>query len=1428
MDTLTDIPFVGRDQELDQLQTRWSAVVQGIPAIVMIAGEAGIGKSRLACEFGDGLPLFIESRIPEQHSNPYVPITFIIGNLIGDTPVDKALEQRGINPDIFAPALSALIADSALNYQRDLSQHLLFEAINRLLQSVEMPTCLFIDDLHWADDIIFDLLHYLLTHLTSCPVLILCAYRSEESRQGRNGMAHPLRHFDTIPSDTITHLTLHCLNEQTVGDLAQSYDLIDVDLYKDTEGLPLFVAEYIKAHHQSDFNPSTSLPSQAQRIISHRLDRLTFEDRCILRCAALFGESIDPELIISVLGQSKAQVLTALERVREIHQLVAEDSHVYRLTHAKFRDQLKAELSANLKQAYYHAAAEYIEKSEGDIFILAFYYEQAQVWDRAAFYTAKTALRYRYQSAFGEAESYAQKSLEFLEATENPPVDKVIEVCIASGLSFVDADRARLCFERALQLSKDSLQRADLHYWLANAHSARTEMSQRIKHLEAARREIGSHTDSVQMARFLRMQTHGDDHRLALSGYLPALDLYERHAPNDPEIYEVYENTLVALSKLGDEQFDNYVSRFRRWIAKQADTILDLQFKISLASIYGELGRLHHQKIELEQALNFIQTLRQNDLQSKIHLKLATANARLGNKDQFEIHLNAYANLQQQLGSPLNCFGYLYWSLLAWFCDGPDYLLEFVDKALQVEHETATQHWDAITPYISYLGHIESALFKAGRQNEFAEYCKHFQQREIERDAYIHAEWWGEFTTVDDRWDDVDIAGFQDSVWFWNDPYEVCDYQTKKDSLSIAVNDILGFNKLTAPVLSVPIEGDFRIEVEVHSTQESQQSCAERIEDMRSDTFDRNQPMLGAGALIIYNDAKEAVRLIAHVECPGDIIFQTRHDDQTWLEGRALIPSGPVILRLERHDDLFKAFCRSKDGDWLSCGKTSLPLGWKISVGVSAEIPVDFYAFTQTAEARFKDFQIYRPRVSLEDYTLLENTMLRELHAVLKVDGTPDETRQRLLEAIGTSVNADRGALWKSDSTGWVEQARWPRSGELLPQPGLSDDGLTVVDGSQIHLSISNEVAVLVRQRPFHHHELEVLESTASIAGAILENLNFLRESKQRQIRQLVATVPPSSPFPNIIGQSQAMLKVFNDVQRAAQGVAPVLIQGESGSGKELIARAIHDSGPRTNKMFVAQNCAAIPDNLLESELFGYSKGGFTGAVSDKPGLLEVADGGTIFLDEIADASPIVQAKLLRAVEEGEIRRVGDTKNRKIDVRIISATSRNMVEQVERGKLREDLYYRLHVVRIALPPLRERRDDIPMLAETFLKKLSDKNKKQISGFTQGAMAALCNYPWPGNVRELQNEVERCVTMSAPGQAIDTEDLSSLVREISQEKQQVISNGGSLPRLIKHIETTVISQALERCGGNAKKAAQELGLSRSGLYKKMNRYGLDRS
>jgi two-component system response regulator AtoC len=315
-----------------------------------------------------------------------------------------------------------------------------------------------------------------------------------------------------------------------------------------------------------------------------------------------------------------------------------------------------------------------------------------------------------------------------------------------------------------------------------------------------------------------------------------------------------------------------------------------------------------------------------------------------------------------------------------------------------------------------------------------------------------------------------------------------------------------------------------------------------------------------------------------------------------------------------------------------------------------------------------------------------------------------------------------------------------------------------------------------------------------------------------------------------IVGSSEPMLKIYDTIKKVAPTSTSVLITGETGTGKELIACAIHRNSPRRNNPFVKINCAAIAENLIESELFGYERGAFTGAVSTKPGRFELADKGTLFLDEVGDIPRDMQVKLLRVIQDHEFERVGGLRTIKVDVRLIAATNRNLLQDVKEGRFREDLYYRLNVFPTHLPPLRERREDVLSLTDYFIEKFNKKLERSVRNIDSRVKELLIHYDWPGNIRELENFMERIVLM-AGGDTITLEDIppewksAAEALSLSQPAGQKKSLKSFVKSYMEEVEKQTITECLEKCSGNVTKAAQRLGLSRKGLQLKMIKYSL---
>jgi transcriptional regulator with GAF, ATPase, and Fis domain len=439
-----------------------------------------------------------------------------------------------------------------------------------------------------------------------------------------------------------------------------------------------------------------------------------------------------------------------------------------------------------------------------------------------------------------------------------------------------------------------------------------------------------------------------------------------------------------------------------------------------------------------------------------------------------------------------------------------------------------------------------------------------------------------------------------------------------------------------------------------------------------------------------------------------------------------------------------------------------------------------------------------KPKVPDEPVTIPRSILrrvTRERAAVLIADAPSEAMSSESL--LGASIHSTMGVpLWKGEEMLGVLQVDSRGAPAMF---GTTDVDLLGVLAANASLAIANSRLI----------------SRLSASQQNLKKENTFLRTRERG----------NSHDVKIVGQSRAMSELFRQLDKVVDTKVSVLVQGETGTGKELIASALHQRSKRKDRLFVAQNCAAFPENLLESELFGHKRGAFTGATDDKKGLFEVADGGTLFLDEIGEMPLSLQAKLLRALQEGEIRPLGGAGVRRVDVRIVAATNRELEVEVKAGRFREDLYYRLKVFPIRVPPLRERRDDVPVLARHFLERYSREFGKPVAGFSDDALSLLSAYDWPGNVRELENEVQRLVIQVEPGETIGAEILSPRVRQVEGILTQANNARGTLREMVDQVERHILVDALRDHGNNKTAAAKSLGITREGLHKKLKQLGI---
>jgi Nif-specific regulatory protein len=554
------------------------------------------------------------------------------------------------------------------------------------------------------------------------------------------------------------------------------------------------------------------------------------------------------------------------------------------------------------------------------------------------------------------------------------------------------------------------------------------------------------------------------------------------------------------------------------------------------------------------------------------------------------------------------------------------------------------------------------------------------------------------------------------------------------------------------------------------------------------------------GDLLLLGDLVDPVRLrIEHLTPPGP----TRQTSETIIAKRSVAsPTELAAVRTEDPTSLGAIFRLVKD---LNSHLEVQEIYTRVADYLLAVLPASTHVSVMSSEQEGFELEFVRARPGLD----------------------PDDTPRS--RSILRQVVERREAILFQDLEGTFKASESIASARLrsaVCAPLLHD--VQVIGLLQV-AAVGSTVA-------FAQKALDLVALLAYQVGAILENARLFRQLKEMQERLRVENVylrqkVDGAVERRIVGDSAPIQRVYKEIDLVANTETTVLILGETGTGKELVARSIHERSGRRDALFAAVNCGALAPTLLESELFGHVKGSFTGAVKDKKGLFEIADSGTLFLDEIGEIAPALQVKLLRALQEGEVQPVGATKPKKVSVRVIAATNRDLSKEVEKGTFRQDLFYRINVFPIQLPPLRERKDDIAPLCHHFLILYSSRLGKRITGFTQEATTRLKFYPWPGNVRELQNEIERGVVLAPDGGPIGIEELSEKLHQEEEIEMTEITGetehgaGNTLKEILAHYEEQVIRRALEENGWNRARTAKLLGISRQAFMTKLSKMNI---
>lgn len=408
-------------------------------------------------------------------------------------------------------------------------------------------------------------------------------------------------------------------------------------------------------------------------------------------------------------------------------------------------------------------------------------------------------------------------------------------------------------------------------------------------------------------------------------------------------------------------------------------------------------------------------------------------------------------------------------------------------------------------------------------------------------------------------------------------------------------------------------------------------------------------------------------------------------------------------------------------------------------------------------------------------------------------------------------------------------------AGSVFAYPFLTDHATAEEVNSLIKNMVeagatkSDAEAAVKHLKKISENEKEYLQELLELVSEEIVTFHEEIAKREERILELNSELGSKYRYHNMIGKSKKMQVIYRLLEKVSNSDSTVLIQGENGTGKELVAKAVHYNSPRKDNVFLAQNCSAFNDNLLDSELFGHVKGAFTGAIKDKKGLFEMANGGTLFLDEIGDTSLTMQVKLLRILQEGTFLPVGATAPKKVNVRLLAATNRDLKDMMSKGLFREDLYYRINVINVNLPPLRDRKEDIPVLVDHFLEQRCAEMGVPTKILSKKCLEKFLDYAWPGNIRELENEIERLVVLVGEEKTIVPELLSSRIGEfgVQESPGRGVKTSGTLKEALEELELIMIKEGLKRCNFNKSKLAKELGISRAGLIMKVEKYELDK-
>jgi Nif-specific regulatory protein len=1436
-------PLIAREKELIQFQNLIKRAKEGTGGVVLLSGERGVGKSRLLKEFKFHGQLkgfqVLTGMSSDTDKRPFLPIRQIIMQL----PMESKLP-------IDAKKVESKFPDEVNKWR-------MFEEVKELFRNHPNPLILIIDDLHLTDSLTQDLTAFLARSLCKnskvetqeansrkTGVIIVVAYESTSVEtpvsflEGFRIIDDIIKiHLNTLSSEETESYLLHLLpnHEREIQD--NDFRKTAKWLHRQTGGNPLLIEEttkllisegIIERIQKRWIFDRTALGNlyplkhsiEIDSLIAQTLSRLDEKSKRVIEEASIIGDRFSIQILKELISLSDKELFPLLNHLEREHLLVrnANDEGFYSFTHHWLKHILYEKIDSGRRRKVHRKILKILEKKpvNGNEMDLAYH----------SLHGALPKKYFKYGKKAGEVaeRSYNHRRASDLYEKLLPHVSdknerlKLFEKLGDLNENVGEYDKSLAHYSHALQIMKGTqygLIVPRIYLKLGTLEMKKSRYPEALQYLEKGLSLLKVKNTSIE------------------SNLLNSLgQVYTNQGYNEKAVkillraeaisHEIQDGSGLALSLLNLSTVYRKKADFKAAITL-AEKGLSIAMKnrdnFQIASAYNKLGLYYWNHNELEEAKRFY--LKCLKLREKIgdligigavHLNLGMISHKLGNREiankHYETSLNIFEKLNDTEGLSILYinFGYLLFDHGRW-----DKVSSYFLKSLELAKKMRNRF------------KIANAHRSLGRLY-FYQYELVKAEKELTSAVLIDEEIGSDEGVAIGL---VDLARIEMERENWNKVDMFLDkagkiYEEKKINWS--------FPRFLQTLSLVQLK---KMKVE------KAQKIAEEAIKVCIDTED-----IG----FIYRTL-------------GMVYAKKGEDDKAYenfLKSRKILENadfryelGLTLFEFARYHVL--RWQKNKRSDSFHSACNLLTRAEKVFSELGAKGEVEKINKTTTHLVA---------QLSAVNISFGREDQLKTLYEVSQVINSIldfETLMHQLIELVINVLKAERGVLLLKEN------------GKLRVVSGTEIDNTTISDATKLSKSILQQVSkegahiistdalndprfkrkesvilnkihslicVPIRLKEkvigtfyvdsrimkglFSVEDVSFLNALSNFLAVVIENARFCEELRQ-EADYLREEVGERYKLGNLIGKSDSMQKVFNQIEIFSKSDASVLIEGETGTGKELVARAIHYNGQRRDNRFIPVECGALPETLAESELFGHKKGTFTDAKEDKIGIFEEADGGTIFLDQIDNLSSKVQAKLLRVLQDGEVRRLGETKARKVDVRIIVAANKDLKEEVRQRRFRDDLYFRLNTLYLYLAPLRERREDISILIGHFLDIYSEKTNKRIKGISKKALDHLLSSSWPGNIRELEHVIEKGVTLTGNNGLIKIESLLDQGRKTPEDELDLIPEEISLKEAVVNLEKRMIQKALERCNWNITKASESLGLTREGLRKKINRY-----